>query len=210
VEDLSGWGSIGLLEAFDRFDASQNSQFRTFAESRIRGAMVEARRTHDSFSRRRRQLAKRIDATRQHLRGRSGDEPAPVECARELGMSLGQYHEALGKVRSIQHVSLLASDDDGRPLTEVIASKTRGPDDEHDREETRRILRKAVAELGDRERQVILMYYAKQMSGAEIAAVYGVTVSRVSQILSAARKRLRNKLKHQLSFEDLDQRENRP
>lgn len=209
-EDLAGWGAIGLLEAFDRFDPSQNIKFSTFAEYRIRGAMVDALRTHDSFSRRRRQLAKRIDATRRMLRGRTGAEPTPAACARELGMTVDQYHEALGKVRSIQHVSLLASDDDGRPLTEIIPSNTRPPDDEHDREETRALLRKAVQELGDRERQVVLMYYAKQMSGAEIAAVYGVTVSRISQILSAARRRLRQKLKPHLTPQDLDQRENRP
>lgn len=210
VDDLSGWGAIGLLEAFDRFDPEQNIKFSTFAEYRIRGAMVDALRTHDSFSRRRRQLAKRIDATRQELRGKTGKEPEPLECARKLGMTLDQYHEALGKVRSIQHVSLLASDDDGRPLTEILPSQTRSPDDAHDREETRRLLRQAVNELGDRERQVILMYYGKQMSGAEIAAVYGVTVSRISQILSSARRRLRQKLKHQLSFDDLDKGRNRP
>ncbi|MCA9491022.1 MAG: sigma-70 family RNA polymerase sigma factor [Myxococcales bacterium] len=210
VDDLAGWGAIGLLEAFDRFDPDQKIKFSTFAEYRIRGAMVDALRTHDSFSRRRRQLAKRIDAVRHQLRGRTGVDPEPIACARELGMTLEQYHEALGKVRSVTHVSLMANDDEGRPLTEVIPSETRAPDDEHDREETRTLLRNAVNELGDRERQVILMYYGKQMSGAEIAAVYGVTVSRVSQILSAARRTLRGKLDGQITFDDLDKGRNRP
>lgn len=210
VDDLAGWGAIGLLEAFDRFDPEQNIKFSTFAEYRIRGSMVDALRTHDSFSRRRRQLAKRIEGVKQQLRGRTGEEPEPVACAKELGMSLEQYHEALGKVRAVQHVSLMANDDEGRPLTEIIPSNTRAPDDEHARAETRRVLSSAVSELPERERQIILMYYGKQMSGAEIAAVYGVTVSRISQILSAGRKRLRHKLKDKISFDDLDQRRNRP
>ncbi len=210
VEDLAGWGAIGLLEAFDRFDPSQKIKFSTFAEYRIRGAMVDALRTHDSFSRRRRQLAKRIEAVKRQLRGRDGSEPDPVDCARELGMTLEQYHEALGKVRSIQHVSLLANDEEGRPLTEIIAAPTLAPDTAHDRAETLRLLREAVQKLGDRERQVVLMYYGKQMSGAEIAAVFGVTVSRVSQILSSARRNLRTQLQGHLRSDDLEQEGNQP
>ena len=204
LDDLAGWGAIGLLEAFDRFDGSLGIKFSTFAEYRIRGAMVDALRTHDTFSRRRRQLARRIDETRGELRRKLGHEPDDRQMARALEMKIDDYHRALDRVREVNHVSLVSQTDEGRPLLDVISSDQRDASDLHEIDEIKALLGTSIKELPERERHAVLMYYGKSMSGAEIAAVFGVTVSRVSQILSAARKRLRKKLEAHVNLADLD------
>ena len=78
LEDLMSWGAIGLLEAFDRFDESRGIKFSTYAEFRIRGAMYDALRTHDTFSRRRRLMARRVDQAQEACRRKQGREPTPV------------------------------------------------------------------------------------------------------------------------------------
>jgi len=205
LDDLAGWGAIGLLEAFDRFDPTLGIKFSTFAEYRIRGAMVDALRTHDNFSRRRRQLARRIDDTRTKLRRQLGNEPTPRQLAKGLEMTIEEYHRAAERVREINHVSLVSTTDEGRPLLEVIQSDAQHAGDLHEIDEIKRLLSAAISELPERERHCVMMYYGKQMSGAEIAAVFGVTVSRVSQILSAARKRLRKRLEVHIKLSDLNQ-----
>lgn len=204
VDDLAGWGAIGLLEAFDRFDATMGIKFSTFAEYRIRGAMVDALRNHDAFSRRRRQLARRLDASRTKLRNRLGDEPTAELMARDLEMSVEEFHRAEERVREINHVPLVSKDDDGRPLLEVLEGEAKTAGEILEIDEIKRLLASAIAELPERERHCVMMYYGKQMSGAECAAVFGVTVSRVSQILSAARKKLRKKLEAHISMSDLE------
>ena len=207
LEDLVSWGAIGLLEAFDRFDASRGIKFSTYAEYRIRGAMYDALRTHDSFSRRRRQLARRIDQAEESARKRLGQEPPPEVVAEELNMSLDDYWVAVDRVKPISHVSFSADDQGGRPLAETLMGDDRGPGSHLTASEARRLLNGAIKELPERERQAILMYYGKDMSLAEIAAVYNVTVSRISQILGAARVRLRKKLAPSIQASDIHELE---
>lgn len=204
VDDLAGWGAIGLLEAFDRFDATMGIKFSTFAEYRIRGAMVDALRTHDAFSRRRRQLARRLDATRCKLRDKTGLEPDAAAMAKDLEMTIEEFHKANEKVREISHVPLMSPNDEGRPLLEIIEGDARDAGEIMQIDQIKTLLSNAIGELPERERHCVMMYYGKQMSGAEVAAVFGVTVSRVSQILSAARKRLRKKLEAHISMADLE------
>ncbi len=198
LDDLVSNGAIGLLDAFDRFDASRGIQFSTFAEYRIRGQMYDALRANDTFTRRRRQEQKRLYDAQETVRRQTGRDPEPREVAGYLGISLDDYWRRVDKVKPVSHVSLdqTGSDgDDDRPLLEKLT------DDERPEAETRLLVREvrehlkaAIGELPERQRHCVLMYYGKEMSLAEIAEVYGVTVSRISQIISGARKTLRKKL----------------
>jgi len=210
IEDLMSWGAIGLLEAFDRFDASRGIKFSTYAEYRIRGAMYDALRTHDSFSRRRRQLARRLEQAEESARKRLGYEPPPEVVAAELDMTLDDYWLAVDRVKPVSHVSFSGEDQTGRPLAETLIGDDCGPSARLTAAEARRLLNEAIQELPERERQSIMMYYGKDMSLAEIAAVYNVTVSRISQILGAARVRLRKKLAPSLQASDIHELEFSP
>jgi RNA polymerase sigma factor for flagellar operon FliA len=207
-EDLVSCGAIGLLEAFERYDEGRQIQFSTFAEYRIRGAMLDALRSNDSFTRRRRQLANRIADATEAVRREVGREPRPEEVADRLEVDLETYWSAIDRVQPVSMVSIDATsddDDEGRSLLETLVT---GPVDGPDRMlvigEIKTHLRESIKALPDRHRQCILMYYGKEMSLAEIAEVYGVTPSRISQILSDARRRLRKKLDRVMDLEDLN------
>ncbi|MED5369497.1 MAG: FliA/WhiG family RNA polymerase sigma factor [Myxococcota bacterium] len=204
--DLISYGAIGLLEAFDRYDGSRNIQFSTYAEYRIRGAMLDALRAGDTFSRRRRQLARRVESATVDLRKRLGRPAEAQEIADELGIELEDYWIAMERVAPISHVSLdsQTGDEESRSLSEQLFDPDAElPDRPMDVDWLRGELQTAIGELPERERHCILMYYGKELSLAEIALVYEVTPSRISQILSKARGRLRKKLSQRLDDEDL-------
>ncbi len=207
IDDLVSCGALGLLEAFDRFDESRGIQFSTYAEYRIRGAMYDDLRKGDAFTRRRRQLAKRLDHAATNLRKAKGCEPDPSEVADALEMSLDEYWKASERVKPISHVSLdstAGDDEEGRPLIErLMFEHGESPDLRLRVADLRRHLKEAISALPERQRHCVLMYYGKEMALKEIAAVYDVTVSRISQILSEARKQLRRKLEPIITPEEL-------
>lgn len=207
AEDLASFGAIGLLEAFDRYDESRGIRFSTFAEYRIRGAMLDALRSTDPFPRRRRQLAKRIDHATQTLRKELGREPEAQEVADVLGVDLDQYHEAIDRVKPISHVPLdgpSGDDDEGRSLVEQLAGSPKDdPSLRLDVAEMRARLKEAIQALPEKQRHCVMMYYGKNMNLAEIAEVYDVTPSRISQILSISRRSLQKKLAAHIDIADL-------
>lgn len=198
VDDLAAVGAIGLLEAFERFDAARGIQFATFAEYRIRGAMYDALRDNDSFSRRRRQLAKKIQGAADDIRRSEGRQPSGDEVANRLGISLQEYHEVMDRTKPVVHVPLDAPSDGNdsgtNGFSDRLADPGRGPDAGLATKQVRATVKAAILELPDRHRQCVMMYYVSELTLAEIAQVFDITVSRVSQILSEARERLRKKL----------------
>jgi RNA polymerase sigma factor for flagellar operon FliA len=182
VDDLASCGALGLLEAFDRYDASRGVAFGAYAEYRIRGAMFDALRSEDAFSRRRRNLAKRVTAAAKMVEHRKGRDGTPREIAEELEITLEEYWDVVDKVKPVQMSSL-----DQPPGDESM-------DNDIYMKEVKAHLKAAILGLPDRERETVLFYYGKDMTQAEIAEVYEVTVPRISQILSSARGRLRKKL----------------
>lgn len=205
LDDLVSWGAIGLLEAFERFDAGKGVKFSTYAEHRIRGTIYDQLRARDTSTRRRRDLEKRMNFARAKLLRGLGREPLPEEVAEEMEITLDQYWAAVYKTAPTTHVSVDSPDEDtGRPLLEVLA-------DQDDTTAEQRIvvdqvrvaLAAAVKALPDRQRHCVMMYYDKEMSLAEIAAVYDVSVSRISQIISESRKKLRAALVDSVDASDL-------
>ena len=198
-EDLVSYGAIGLFEAVDRFDPERNNQFSTFADYRIRGAMFDALRSLDTMSRHSRDQAKEVREKIELLSQQFGREPTNGEVAQALEISLDDYHALLHKTRTVSHVPIetdAESTDEPRSLLNILADESNvSAVDVLLDEEFRAQIRGAIEQLSDRKRQCVLLYYGRNLNLSEIAAVFDVTPSRISQILNSVRGELRNALK---------------
>ena len=199
IDDLIQVGMIGLADALSRFDAAQGVQFETFATQRIRGAMLDELRGNDYLSRGTRKQQRTIESAVHKLEQRLGRAPVESEIAREMGITLNEYPELLGKVRGTQLVYLedmsgdegdndfldrhVGEEDGGNPLAQLQDHRMR------------EALVEAIKVLPEREQYVMSMYYEHDMNLKEIAAVLKVTESRVCQLHSQSIARLRVKLR---------------
>lgn len=209
LEDLVGFGAVGLLEAFERFDPSRNILFSTFAEYRVRGAMMDALRQNDSFTRYRRQMSRDLNHAVDELTRSLGRRPEPEEVAEQLGVDMETYWHNVRTTQPVSHVSIderPGDEEDGgaRPLAQVLVG-TDGQEPYRNilNRQARDRLQDAIKSLSARRRQCIVLYYGRGLTLKEIAEVFDVTPSRISQILSAARRDLRNNLEDQIHTTDL-------
>jgi len=198
LDDLIQVGLIGLNEALSRYEATQGVQFETFASQRIRGAMLDELRGGDWMSRGARKSQKDIEQALRRVEQRLGRSPAESEIAAELGMSLQDYQTLLGKVRGTQLVYLEdMSGDEGEDgfLDRHVADESADPMAMLRDQRLRAALVQAIKTLPEREQHIMGMYYEHDMNLKEIAAVLGVTESRVCQLHSQAIARLRTKMR---------------
>jgi RNA polymerase sigma factor for flagellar operon FliA len=198
LDDLIQVGMIGLSDALSRFDAAQGVMFETFATQRIRGAMLDELRGNDWMSRGDRRHQRSIEAAVRTLEQRHGRAPSEGEIAAERGITLPAYQELLGKVRGTQLVCLEdMSGDDGNEdfLDRHVATEVANPLNLLQDQRMRQALVDAIKNLPEREQYVMSMYYEHDMNLKEIAAVIGVTESRVCQLHSQSIARLRSKLR---------------
>jgi RNA polymerase sigma factor for flagellar operon FliA len=173
-------------------------QFETFATQRIRGAMIDELRGSDWMSRGDRKSQREIEAAVHRLEHRLGRSPSESEIAAEMGLSLHAYQELLDKVRGTQLIYLEdmgAADDAEHFLERHVADKAADPLSQLGDLRMRQALVKAIENLPEREQYVMSMYYEHDMNLKEIAAVLGVTESRVCQLHSQSIARLRAKMK---------------
>ena len=200
LDDLIQVGMIGLAEALSRFETEQGVQFETFASQRIRGAMLDELREGDWMSRSSRKSQKDIERALNKLEQRLGRPPLESEIATELGMELDDYQSLLGKVRGTQLVYLEdiggGDGEDGENYLERhVADEGADPFALLRDQRLRTALVGAIQSLPEREQYVMGMYYEHDMNLKEIAAVLGVTESRVCQLHSQAIARLRTKMR---------------
>jgi RNA polymerase sigma factor for flagellar operon FliA len=198
IDDLIQVGMIGLHDALGRFDAEQGVQFETFATQRIRGAMLDELRGADWMSRGNRRQQREIEAAVHRLEQRLGRAPQESEIAKELGVSLAEYQDTLTKVRGTQLVYLedMSGDEGGDEfLDRHVANEDANPLAQLQDHRMREALVEAIKKLPEREQYVMSMYYEHDMNLKEIAAVLGVTESRVCQLHSQSIARLRVKLR---------------
>ena len=199
IDDLIQVGMIGLNEALTRFEPTQGVQFETFASQRIRGAMLDELRDGDWLSRSSRKQQKDIEAAVQRLEQRLQRPPRESEIAHELGLSLAEYQESLTRVRGTQLVYLedLAGAGDDDPFLDrfLPADDRANPQTQLGDQRMRSALIEGINKLPEREQYVMSMYYEHDMNLKEIAAVLGVTESRVSQLHSQSIARLRARLR---------------
>jgi RNA polymerase sigma factor for flagellar operon FliA len=198
LDDLIQVGMIGLSDALSRFDANQGVQFETFATQRIRGAMLDELRGNDWMSRGDRRHQRSIESAVHKLEQRLGRAPSEGEIAKEMGLSLSDYQDLLGKVRGTQLIYLedMSGDDgDDDYLDRHVLDEDANPVARLQDQRMREALVAAIKNLPEREQYVMSMYYEHDMNLKEIAAVLGVTESRVCQLHSQSIARLRTRLR---------------
>jgi RNA polymerase sigma factor for flagellar operon FliA len=198
IDDLIQVGMIGLSDALTRFDSAQGVQFETFATQRNRGAMLDELRGSDWMSRGDRRHQRSIETAVHKLEQKLGRAPTEGEIAKEMGLSLTDYQELLGKVRGTQlvHLEDMSGDDgDDDYLDRHVADETANPLSLLNDHRMREALVEAIKNLPEREQYVMSMYYEHDMNLKEIAAVLKVTESRVCQLHSQSIARLRSRLR---------------
>lgn len=194
VDDLIQAGLVGLLEAARNYDISKGASFETYAGIRIRGAMIDDVRRGDWAPRSVHRNARRVADAIRTVETRAGRDASDYEVARELEVSLDEYHAMLQDSASSKLFSFeeLISGED-RP-EEQIAGDTESPFDGLQSDALKRELARAISQLPERERLVLALYYDEELNLKEIGHVLGVSESRVSQIHSQATLRLRSRM----------------
>ncbi|MCU1312535.1 MAG: FliA/WhiG family polymerase sigma factor [Acidobacteriaceae bacterium] len=194
LEDLISAGIVGLLDAFQKFDLAKKVQFRTYAQFRVRGAMLDSLRALDWGPRDLRRKGRAVEEAIRSLSSKLGKAPTESEIAEEMSLSLGEYQQLLGELSGLELSSLnaLPADDNG---VEALALLPAGPEDDPflrcQSNEMRSLLADAIEELPERERLVLTLYYYEELTMKEVGATLGVVESRVSQLHSSAMARLR-------------------
>ncbi len=198
LDDLIQVGMIGLNDALTRFDPTQGVQFETFASQRVRGAMLDELRGIDWVSRNDRRQQREIEAAITKLQHQLGRAPTEGDIAGAMGLSLNDYQDLLAKVRGTQLVyleDLSGQDSDDDYLDKHLTDADAGPLAHLQDRRMREALVEAIKLLPEREQHIMSMYYEHDMNLKEIAAVLGVTESRVSQLHSQSIARLRSRLR---------------
>jgi RNA polymerase sigma factor for flagellar operon FliA len=190
VEDLVQAGMIGLLEAATNYSADRGASFETYAGIRIRGAMIDALRRLDWAPRSVHRKAREATAAMRAIEEREGREARDTEVAAQMGVPLEEYNRILQDAAVCQ----LASLDDSASATEVV-DQTQEPGHEAENGALRTAMAAAIAQLPERERLVMSLYYDEELNLKEIGAVLGVSESRVCQLHGQALVRLRARLR---------------
>ena len=195
LDDLVSAGMVGLMEACNRFDARRHVQFKSYAQFRIRGAILDWLRTLDWGPRELRRKARAIAETTRTLAQRLGRAPGEQEIAEAMEMELDELQQLMGELRSLELGSLNAEhskDEEDEELEYVPASAEEDPLFLCLAAESRQRLVDAIEELPEKERLVLTLYYYEELTMREIGLTLGVVESRVSQIHSGAVRRLRS------------------
>ncbi len=196
MDDLIGWGVLGLIDAVEKFDHRQDVRFGTYASIRVRGAILDQIRSLDWAPRSLRALARKIGAAREKLRQQDGVEPTPEAIAAELGMPLEQVEDAVAQVQTAQVLSLddyLPSEDTSRShrLSTTRDNGTPGPEEAAIEKERQDRIVEAILKLPEQQQKVLNLYYYEELTLKEIGLVLEVSESRVCQVHGAAMKALR-------------------
>ena len=194
LDDLVSAGTLGLLDAMKKYDPARRVQFRSYAQFRIRGAILDSLRTLDWSPRDLRRKGRAVEETIRRLTAQFGRAPLEPEIAREMGLALEDYQQLLGELKGLEIGTLHVerSEDSGEEELSYIPSR-----EEDDplfrclRGEMQERLAASIDQLPERERLVVTLYYYEEMTMKEIGLVLGVVESRVSQIHSSAVVHLR-------------------
>lgn len=203
LDDLVSSGVIGLMDAIEKYDSNRDNKFKTYAEFRIRGAILDELRAQDWVPRSVREKAKQLERIYARIEQEKGRQATDEEVCEALNVSQEEYHDMLNQVRS---VSLLSFDDvssfskaDKRALHGVAdseGSKSATPFNEVNVAAVKRLIAEAIQDLPEKQRLVLSLYYYEDLNLKEIGRVLDVTESRVSQLHTQAILRLKGKLRN--------------
>jgi RNA polymerase sigma factor FliA len=194
LEDLISAGVVGLIDAFSKFDHSKKVQFKSYAQFRIRGAILDSLRTLDWSPRDLRRKGRAVEEAIRSTTQRLGRAPAEPEIAAEMGLTLGEFQQLLGDLKGLEIGSLhveRTEDSGDQELAYIPGSPEDDPLFRCLKGELKQRLADAIDDLPERERLVLTLYYYEELTMKEIGLTLGVVESRVSQIHSAAVLRLR-------------------
>ena len=196
LEDLISTGVIGLTAAIDHFDPSHNVKLKTYAEYKIRGAILDSLRGLDWAPRQKRRQAKRIEAAISAAEQRLKRSPTEDEIAEQLEIPLEEYHEWLVEIRGLNIASLeYTSGDQGKDLLHYLPDGDDNlPSTLLEKSELERLLAEGIDGIPPMERTVLGLYYQEELTLREIAQVVNLHESRISQLKSQAILRLRSHL----------------
>ncbi len=201
LDDLMSAGVLGLIDAVDKFDPAQNVKFKTYAEFRIRGAILDELRSMDWVPRSVRRKSSKLEDAYNQLQHQLGRAATDEEVALFLKMSIQDFHQLLEEVKGI---NLLSLDDENSPVAHLDAEQVLQAMARNDGEdplaqlgllELRRQLAGAIDGLPEKEKLVVSLYYYDELTMREIGEVLGYTESRISQMHTKAILRLRARLR---------------
>jgi RNA polymerase sigma factor for flagellar operon FliA len=194
LEDLISAGVVGLIDAFSKFDHTKKVQFRSYAQFRIRGAILDSLRTLDWSPRELRRKGRAVEEAIRSTTQRLGRAPSEQEIAAEMVLTLSEFQQLLGDLKGLEIGSLhmeRTEDSGDQELAYIPGSPEEDPLFRCLRGEMKQRLADAIEDLPERERLVLTLYYYEELTMKEIGLTLGVVESRVSQIHSAAVLRLR-------------------
>ncbi|MCL2184270.1 MAG: RNA polymerase sigma factor WhiG [Treponema sp.] len=199
-DDLVGYGVFGLLDAIDKYDPDKNVKFKTYAVTRIRGAIFDELRQIDFVPRSVRQKTREIESTISNLEAQLGRTATDQEIANAMGMDESEYMKTMQKISGTSIISLndlwySGDDNDKVSIGDSIESpSSMNPDVVVVNEEIRRVIIEAINDLPDKEKKILVLYYYEDLTLKEIGRVLQVTESRVSQLHTKAILHLRSRL----------------
>ncbi len=199
-DDLVGFGVFGLIDAIEKFDPNKHVKFKTYAVTRIRGAIFDELRSIDWVPRSVRQKSREIEDTVHRLEASLGRSASDKEIADEMGISETDFQKTMMKVSGTSILSLndvwyTGEDNDKVSIVDSIESpQSLNPDSIVEKEEIKRVIVQAINELPEKEKKVLVLYYYEDLTLKEIGKVLEVTESRISQLHTKAIMRLRSKL----------------
>ena len=202
-DDMRSAGMIGLIDAANKFIPEKKIKFKTFAEYRIRGAIMDEMRKLDWFSRSLREKQTSLNRSMAELERKLGRFPSEQEMADNLDLSLEEYQKMLGQVSHLGCVSLnetLDHSDTGRSFQDAFIdqSETASPVNILEQHELTHIIAEVLEQLSEKEKLVISLYYYEELTQKEIAEILEVSEGRVSQLHSQALIKLKTKVKKNL------------
>lgn len=195
VADLVQDGMIGLIDAVHRFDEGRGIRFETFAERRVRGAMIDALR-RDAWPRGVRRVRRELEAAREALRASTGAEPSLSDLATHLGFDEERLGRTIVRINTIEATSAAAGGDseDAHLPPGCVPAAPPSPDERYVAVERRDRLRAAMRRLEARDRRLLTLYYFQDATMKQIGQALGVNESRISQLHARALTRLEDAL----------------
>lgn len=201
LDDLISSGVIGLMDAIDKYDPTRDNKFKTYAEFRIRGSILDELRAQDWVPRSVRDKAKLLDRTFVNLEAELGRSPTDEEVCEKLSITIDDFHDMVNQVRpvsvlSIDEAATFSSVDKKSILNLLEGCKLNNPFNQLNLKSVKGIVTQSIEDLPERQRLVLSLYYYEDLNLKEIGKILRVTESRVSQLHAQAIARLRAKLSH--------------
>jgi len=204
LDDLISCGIIGLIDAINKFDVSKNVQFKTYAEFRIKGAMLDELRALDWVPRSVRRKTTDLEKAYSDIEKQTGRPATDEEVAQTMGLPLDDFYKLLDETKSITFMDIeflrqKSTEANDPTLAETFAMDDRDPFTAINLSQIRELIANAISDLPEKEKLTVSLYYQDELTMKEIGEVLGYTESRISQMHSKAMFRLRTKLKKTLA-----------